>query len=361
MSTIDSLIISASQLIVGEIVIPTLRGCGAGEDSHSLTMIGRVVSFVVAASALCWGLFWDSGPFALLELLFGVVLQTCPAFFIGLYSKYEVHPWSIATAGLIGGTWVFVFHYQYIDAVENPKPISPGVSGFALNLTIIALLELIRLVVYPSHVDRSIEPRTDSQSIESVDGESKEPRLVFPDRPAWDVPYLAKFGDKPLTWRFLYKKMSGTYESATNPYWIVLMLVSSAASLPLYPASQPPLNADFTFSIPPITRRGMPWWAFQTLILMIVPSILLAIEIYRMPEEFGPEKEDHEIFSDVPKPNAEEVVLLKNQTNITKQLTVDSFSQDDSDPGSPSSPGRKADAYSLTMQQVDKDNGVEHR
>ena len=74
MSTVDSLIISASQLIMGEMLIPLMRGSQLSENKHALTWIGRLVSFAVAVSALCWGLFWNGSALALIELLFGIVM-----------------------------------------------------------------------------------------------------------------------------------------------------------------------------------------------------------------------------------------------------------------------------------------------
>lgn len=360
MSTIDSLIIAASQLVMNEMILPWVRNNEKLSSDRSLTWFGRVCSFVITASSLAFGLRWEGTTFSIIELQLSMTLQSVPAWFIGLYSKHEFHPWPIATGAWVGGLWVVLFYEYYMKDNPDRLPINNGVSGLGINFAIVLIGESTRLLLWREKADRAIEPEgyntTKTTTASTVGSESevekKEPRLLFPNRPSWDVPSLAHFGEKPLTWRTLKKYMSGTYEVATNPYWVTFMLVTMSLATPMVPEKQPPFLADGTLAYPPTRVFGIPWFAWKTILISVISSVFLLIEIYRMPTTFGPEKEDWDIFDDVPNPSStEKEPLLEGKSNLTSQVTKDI---DDSSGGSGT--GMGADAYSVSMQDADREH-----
>ncbi|CAJ1951662.1 unnamed protein product [Cylindrotheca closterium] len=361
MSTIDSLIIAASQLAMNEMVMPWVRNNERLSSDRSVTWFGRACSFVITAASLAFGLHWEGTTFSIIELQLSMTLQTVPAWFIGLYSKHEFHPWPIATGAWVGGLWVVLFYEYYMRDNPDRLPINNGVSGLGINLAIVLIGESTRVLLYPNKTgDRALEPEessnTNTNSLttdpttdgsESDEGK-KEPRLLFPNRPSWDVPSLAHFGDKPMSWRVLKKYMSGTHEVATNPYWVTFMLISMSLATPLVPQKEPPILEDGTFAYEPTRVFGIPWFAWKSILFSVIPSFFLLIEIVRMPTKFGPEKEDWEIFDDVPQPSFAEKERLIGGDNSIKFNAQSTKEIDDSSGDSRNG----ADGKSLPMEQA---------
>lgn len=355
MSTVDSLIISASQLIMSEMVLPLVHNNERLSSDGSITWMGRICSFVITVASLSFGLQWEGTTFSIIELQLSMTLQTVPAFCIGLFSTREFHPWPIATGAWVGGCWVYLFYEYYMKDNEERLPINNGVSALGINLAIVLIGESTISLLWPSKRDRALPPEGDSSESEGsgeLEGEEgkKEPRLLFPNRPSFDVPKLAHFGDKPLTWRFLKKSLSGTYEIATNPYWVAFMLVTMSMSTPLVPEKEPPFLADGTFAYPPVRVMGIPWFAWKTILFSIIPSAFLLIEIIRMPTEYGPEKEDWEIFDDVPRPIFGTKPLVGEESDFKTQTAKES---DDSS-GSSGKGGKGDDADSESMPNANE-------
>jgi len=314
MSTADSLIIATSQLVINEIILPVVRTNERLSSDHALAWFGRFTSLSTAIIALLIAFYWKNPVFDLIEMQLSMCLMTIPAFVIGLFGRWNCHPWSIGTGAWLSAVYILVFYYQYIRENEDAKPINGGVSGLGLNLFIIFIMETSRMLLFPSEdlghntttsSDGSASPISvstgegdDNSSDPSSPGASQQ-RLHFPNRPEWDVPNLQRFGNEPLTWQYLYESMEGTYEVATNPYWVVFMLVSMSFACPMTPELEPPLGPTGFASMPRVVN-GLPWWAFKIILLGLIPTASLAYEIFRMPTEyankdFGKPKSDNDL------------------------------------------------------------------
>jgi hypothetical protein len=339
---------------MSEMVLPWVRNSERFGNDFSITWMGRACSFVITVAFLTFGLNWEGTTFSIIELQLSMTLQTVPAFFIGLYSRYEFHPWPIATGALVGGAWTWFFYDIYMKDNPDRLPINNGVSGLGLNLAVIFIGESTRLLLFRPKRDLALPPEgyeEENKGTDASEGEErkKEPRLIFPNRPKFDIPPLAHFGDKPMTWRTLTKAMSGTYEVATNPYWVAFMLITMSLCTPLVPEKEPPFMADGTFAYPPVRIFGIPWFAWKSILFACIPSTFLLIEIWRMPTSFGPEKEDWEIFDDVPRPISNEKEPLLGETTEYKAQTTK-----ESDDSSGTSKGN--DAHALAMENAEKEH-----
>jgi hypothetical protein len=224
-------------------------------------------------------LFWDEGITDLGRIQFPLSAQAVPAFLFGLFSfnkRTDIHPWCISTGALAATIYVFTIYFGYFKTHENPIPINAGITGFCLQLAVTFLLESLRRIA-------GIKGETDKGD------EGSETRLLFPDRPAWDIPALGRFGDHTLTPQLLWKSMEGINEPLANPWWAFLMFFTISICTPLTSELEPPLNtsdSDNKFFYPPAIYNGLPWWAFKIIMLCIVPTVLLLAGIYKMPDKF---------------------------------------------------------------------------
>jgi hypothetical protein len=78
--------------------------------------------------------------------------------------------------------------------------MDPGISGLAINLFIVSSAEMIRR--YSSRKRTKKHSFKDDET-SRVYVEHDRVRIIYSDRPTWDFPHLARFGDKPLTYRML--------------------------------------------------------------------------------------------------------------------------------------------------------------
>ena len=232
------------------------------------------------------------------KIQFALSAQAVPAFIFGLYSynkKTDFHPWCIALGAMSSTIFIFGYFFGYIKPnAGNTKPIDTGMLGFLLQLAVIFVLESLRRVF-------GMTPRTDSVDV-NVDEDDKEQQaskssnklsLLFPNRPQWDIPKLSRFGDHNLSPQLVWKSMEGINEPLTNPWWCFLMFFSISMVTPLTSENEPPMNPAVdggaslaSFLYPPAVYNGLPWWAFKAILLCIVPTVLLLIAIYNMPDQF---------------------------------------------------------------------------
>jgi len=340
MSTADSLIIAISQLITVEIIYPLRPSC----TPTQMSWIGKAVSLCSVGVSLLIGLMWDDGLSDLAAIQFPLSLMAAPAFFLGLYyrpsmttmaspssslSKHQhakkqgngntnqhhadfndVHPWSIAIGGILSTIFIFGFYFGYVKVTESPEPIHAGAMGFAIQLVVIFALESGRRLLLQPHelpledihdADVPAAAATSESPVDADDDEGSQPQpsqspmpLLFPGRPAWDVPKLRRFGDVPLSSDLLTKSMEGVKEPFANPTWLLMLLFSLSMLTPWTAESQPPLQDDGTFSAfaPPTIIDGLPWWAFKILVLFAVPTLMLLVAILQMPNEFPTHKRE---------------------------------------------------------------------
>ena len=123
-----------------------------------------------------------------------------------------------------------------------------------------------------------------------LDIKTDEIQLLYPGRPQWDIPKLARFGDRPLTPQLVWKSMEGVREPMASAWWCFLMFVALSIVTPLTAQLQPPLDTEGltgnTFLYPPPVVNGLPWWAFKSLMMCLLTTLLLLGAIMRMPNDF---------------------------------------------------------------------------
>jgi hypothetical protein len=290
MSTADSLIIALSQVITVELVYPLRPAASTNE----VAIIGKVVSLLSVVVALLVGIFWDEGITDLGAIQFSLSAQAVPAFLVGLFSynkKTDIHPWCMATGALTATVYVFAFYFGYIKPNSDSLPINAGVVGFILQFVVAVLLEGIRRSIGGAEATRDQEAQTKKDD----SGPQAGQQLLYTDRPAWDVPKLARFGQESLTPQLVWKSMEKVDEPLTNPWWCFMMFFIISIATPLTNELSPPMDTeDLTGSVflyAPAVIRGLPWWAFKSIILSLVPTFLLLAAIFRMPDNFPTDEE----------------------------------------------------------------------
>lgn len=280
MSTADSLIIAISQLVTVEIVYPLRPNATPTE----VAIVGKMVSLFSVAIALLVGIFWDQGISDLGKIQFALSAQAVPAFLFGLFSynkKTDIHPWCMSGGAFAAVVYVFAVYFGYLKPNTDSIPISSGVTGFLVQVIAAIALEAIRRLLGGSTQDVTAAP-------EKKDLAETSMPLIYENRPSWDVPLLSRFGDAPLTPQLVWKSMEGIAEPLANPWWVAMMLIVISMSTPLTPESEPPLSPSGTnvFLFAPAIVNGLPWWAFKSILLCIIPTVLLLIAIFKMPDEF---------------------------------------------------------------------------
>jgi len=199
-----------------------------------------------------------------------------PAFLLGLYTKNrDIHPWCIASGAIFSTIYVIAIMFGYIGREDNPVPIDAGLTGLAINVVLIALLEVSRRMFNISISLEEQKKKADNEEEEEQETSSTPP-LLFPHRPKWDTPALNRFGKTPLTPRLLWKSMENVNEPFANRWWIFLALVSLSICVPILPSDLPTIE----------NQEGIPWWAKKMIYMNILPFVILVVAVKNMPTSF---------------------------------------------------------------------------
>jgi hypothetical protein len=121
-------------------------------------------------------------------------------------------------------------------------------------------------------------------------------RIIYSDRPSWDFPHLARFGDKPLMYRMLQKAMDGVQEPITNVWFAIMLFTVLSFTTPLVSEMLPPIPNDLSTYFPG-SVGGIPWWAFKILMVSLVTYIMNSVMICQVPDEY-PTKDEEMICKD---------------------------------------------------------------
>ena len=281
MSTADSLIIAISQLITVEVVWPLYPNA----SQRQLAWSGRFTSLFSVCVGLITGILWKSGVGALTAINFPLIIQSVPAYIIGLYANTEsqrLHPWSLAFGAICGTTYVFAFFFGYLYQNKESKPINAGITGVLLNIILSYLIEMLWFdrakLSYYLKFAKKVKSSEDSDDIQ----------LPSPlPRPTWDIPSGKRFGDGQLTASLLNKMMEGFPEPLRNPAYCGLFFFVVSMITPLVAEGQPVINADTgEFVTDPPIVRGLPWWFVKQVIIAIIPYLYLFKAIWDMPNEY---------------------------------------------------------------------------
>ena len=275
MSTADSLIIAISQLITVEIFYPLMPSA----TPKKMSWFGRGASLFAVALALVIGLFWKEGVADLGKIQFPLTAQVMTPFIIGLFAKNaasDVHPWCIIASLWSSCIYVIAVYFGYLRGSDSALAIDSGVTGIALQIILVVFFESSYRLISRKNVSK---------------GATAKDALLYPNRPAWDVPKMSRFGDSTLTPEMIWSSMEGFYEPMTSIYFNVLIFVSLSFVTPLVAPNLPPLQEDGTFSFLPAVVDGLPWWAFKAILLCCVPMLVLIYAISKIPKDFPIEDE----------------------------------------------------------------------
>ncbi|KAL7547136.1 hypothetical protein ACHAWF_010458 [Thalassiosira exigua] len=276
MSTADSLIIAISQLVTAEICYPIKPNF----TPRQIAWCGRGASVLTVAVSLIAGLLWKDGVSALGAIQFPLSMLAVPPFLIGLYAteKYDFHPWCLAGGALSGIIYVFTIYFAYLNITDDPMPINAGMTGIVLEFAVSCFLEIIRRLY--SNRRNDVKCATAS----SIEMRSDIP--IFPNRPKFDLPPVARFGEHTLTPKLLEKMMDGVREPLSSPWYAILLLLTFSLTAPMTAGSQPPLTDDGVFATPVATFRGLPWWAFKIILMSILPYAVMMLGLWHTSSEF---------------------------------------------------------------------------
>eukprot|EP00804_Cyclotella_cryptica_P007116 CCRYP_014519-RA/>CCRYP_014519-RA protein AED:0.38 eAED:0.38 QI:182/1/1/1/1/1/2/59/302 len=208
----------------------------------------------------------------------------------GWSDRTDVHPWSVASGAIASTIYVLAIYFSYLKRENEPMPINAGITGFALQIGCIALVETGRRLLGSSKRSKAQVNEDKKEN----DGESSGPSLHFPNRPQWDVPKLSRFGDHALSPQLIWKSMEGVNEPLANLWWAFLMFFSISMLTPGVPEYEPPLDPNsgsFYSFAPPATVNGIPWWAFKIILSGIVPFAILIVATKNMPNKFAVDAE----------------------------------------------------------------------
>lgn len=287
MSTADSLIIAISQLIAVEIIYPMRPDTSPAR----MAWYGRASSLLSVVFALIVGLAWDEGITALGKIQFPLTAQVVPVFLIGMFARDRVmdaHPWCIAGAMLSSSIYVTGIYFGYQRLPEkNPAAIDSGITGILIQFTMIIILETLNRFFFVSKGDAG-----------KKDDDVDTSKLLYPNRPSWDVPKMKRFGASALTPQMIWKSMEGFYEPMSNVYWNALMFFAISLTTPMVAPLEPPMDG-MSFLYPPSVVNGLPWWAFKITLITVVPYVLLLVALYEVPNDFPMEDEANMLKSGV--------------------------------------------------------------
>ena len=308
MSTTDSVLISISQIFTTEVVYPLKPDA----TPNQVNWMGRIVSTIVAALALITGLTWKGSINLLFQMNEPFSMQLFPAFMLGLYSPYVVHPWSLAFGCFAGFLATIIIEVMKTEVQAlNDYALRPGISTFILNCVCIVVCEAARhlwaRVKGGQQIDMSSGeeevnvPNTTPNDDDYVDNPVQETAILldpvfdepFKSRPAWDKVTALRFGTPfALTPKLLNRMMessgSKNKELFKNVYYAALVVLGITLSTPLTPEYMPTLiGADTEFFV----YRGIPWWAFKLIILTFLAFLLTVPMLYFMPSDLSADDE----------------------------------------------------------------------
>jgi hypothetical protein len=189
---------------------------------------------------------------------------------------------------------VIAFYFGYLKGNPNGIPINSGIMGFVVQMVVIVVLEAGRRVVVGESATKEVVLAPSKKDDDLPQG-GKRMQLLYPDRPDWDIPRLSRFGERPLTPQLIKTSMEGVHEPFMDSWWVFMLLFVFSMVTPLTAGLEPPLDTqDLTGSpylSPPPVVNGLPWWAFKTIIMSFVPTVVLLIAINRMPDDFPVDEE----------------------------------------------------------------------
>lgn len=81
--------------------------------------------------------------------------------------------WCQSVGILVSILYVVLIYFLYIKNNESAKPINSGVTGIMINVFLAVALEACRRFMCDDSSPKDSSPR----------------RLLFPNRPLWDIPY----------------------------------------------------------------------------------------------------------------------------------------------------------------------------
>lgn len=135
MSTADSALLSLSSILTQDLYRPLFK---TPPDQAHLYRVGKILSLVVLAILVWIAIDPSFTLWSLLEVKFEVLIQTFPAFAVGLYSRRLTTSWVFG--GMAAGTLLSVGLYGAHEAgwMESSKVwgFHGGLCGLALNLGI---------------------------------------------------------------------------------------------------------------------------------------------------------------------------------------------------------------------------------
>ena len=276
MSTADSLLIAISQLITVEVAYPLWPDA----TQSQIAWIGRGCSLFSTVFALVVGLLWGDGIADLAITQIDLSLQAIPAFWWGLFAKEktDVHPWCLCIGCTISTVYVVCFNYLYVQRVETPLAINAGVTGFVMQVAIVAFAEFIRRT-FVAGMKAGTKPnmKCNVQTAKQETSEAKATTaLLFPNRPPWDIPEISKFGVHSLSPRFMWRMMEGVSEPLTIPSWLFFLLFFCITmTTPMVPEMSPEQPAEAG------VVNGLPWWVFKSICLSLVPQIVFLVALFQ--------------------------------------------------------------------------------
>ena len=136
MSTADSALLSISSMFTRDVYQAHLR---PDSTEAELTLVGKVISWVVVAVLVIVAIRTEKTLVRLLELKFEVLIQIVPCFFLGLYWKRLSS--RVVLAGMLAGLAVALG--LTLAGLPKVYGFHAGVVGLGLNFTICAMGTLL--------------------------------------------------------------------------------------------------------------------------------------------------------------------------------------------------------------------------
>lgn len=188
---------------------------------------------------------------------------------VGLFGTTELdcHPWSLGAGAIASTVFIFGIYFGHMRNCGDCGGVNAGILGILLQAVVVALLEGVRRTWLPEHWHSP--PATGA--------------LIFPNRPHWDVPKRARFGENPLTPKLLWKMMEGTDEPLANRWYCTLLFATISLVTPFVAPGLPYDVAD----LGDVVTNGLPWWVIKMFSLAVLPTVILLIAMVRMPNQYG--------------------------------------------------------------------------
>lgn len=255
MSTTDSVLISLSQIVTTDILYPMRPN----STPRQIALMGRAVSVAIAAISLVIALSWKGSIILLFELALPISMQIVLAFIAGLYSKYRVHPWSLAIPAL-----AMMIATIFMMAFWTETNVHPGLFTFLVNVAATVIFEVVRLIwtgQWRGVWNRfQVRLKGEQKATETVDDEKDQyDQDPFPARPQWDKPKVKRFGEILLSPQLLDTMMKGVDEPIRDYKYILFVILAFTITTPLVSELQPPLENGVWTYLPPVVR-GVPAW-----------------------------------------------------------------------------------------------------